>query len=269
MTKKERQFVHTVWEYYRRHGRQSLPWRRTRNPYRILVSEVMLQQTQVDRVILKYREFLKKFPTLRALAEAPLGDVLRVWQGLGYNRRAKLLHECAKVVAKEQKSVIPKTHESLVQLPGIGSYTAGAVLAFAYNIPTPIIETNIRSVYLHHFFNDATGVTDHDLFRLIEITLETNNPREWYYALMDYGVYLKRTYGNPNQKSKHYAKQSTFKGSDRQVRGAIIQCLTNGAMTRSALLKKLAFDDLRIDAQLVRLTEEGMVVSRRAVYTLP
>lgn len=272
MTRKEQKFVDTVWEYYERHGRRSLPWRKTKNPYRILVSEIMLQQTQVDRVLPKYAEFLKQFPTIKSLAEAPLGDVLRAWQGLGYNRRARMLHECAKTVCTERKGKFPRTHAELIKLPGVGHYTAGAVLAFVYNIPTPIIETNVRSVVIHHFFNDDTDVRDSEILKIVESTLDRERVREWYYALMDYGVYIKKEFGNPNSRSKHYAKQSTFKGSDRQIRGAIIRELTVREESRLSLHKKLPFEIDRIDAQLEKLEREGMVQKKKRntkVYALP
>jgi A/G-specific adenine glycosylase len=148
MTKKEKAFILTVKEYYRRHKRRGLPWRKTKDPYRILVSEIMLQQTQALRVVPKYEHFLQTFPTIQVLAKSPLSTVLRTWQGLGYNRRAKMLHECAKIVVKKYNGRFPKDLDTLVALPGIGHYTAGAIMAFAYNTWTPIIETNIRSVYL-------------------------------------------------------------------------------------------------------------------------
>ncbi len=269
MNKKEEKFIETIKEYYKRHGRRSLPWRITRDPYHILVSEIMLQQTQVERVIPKYEQFLEQFPTVEKLAEASLGDVLRLWQGLGYNRRAKMLHACAKIVAKDFRGQTPKTREELISLPGIGRYTAGAVMAFAYNKAIPIIETNIRSVYLHHFCKKQTDITDKELLPYIERTLDTKNPRTWYYALMDYGVYIKRTYGNPNERSKHHTKQSTFKGSDREIRGAIIRLLTEKSYTRNKLVSLLPFEDIRIDAQLAKLGEEGLMVQKGAYFTLP
>ncbi len=269
MNKKEQTFVKTVWDYYKRHGRASLPWRKTKNPYRILVSEIMLQQTQVDRVIPKYQSFLKKFPTVQSLADASLGDVLREWQGLGYNRRARMLHECAKIVVKEHKGKFPKTHEELVKLPGIGHYTAGAVMAFAYGESVPVIETNIRSVYIHHFCNDETDVEDKEILKRVEKTLDKENVREWYYALMDYGLYIKKEFGNPNSKSKHYAKQSKFEGSDRQIRGAILRALSAGEESRKMLHKKLNFDYQRIDEQLEKLEREEMIVKGARAYKLP
>lgn len=269
MNKKEQQFVQTVWEYYLREGRHDLPWRKTHNPYRILVSEVMLQQTQVERVIPKYREFLKQFPALAQLARAPLGDVLRVWQGLGYNRRAKMLHECAKQIDSVYNGSFPRDFDALVILPGIGSYTAGAIMAFVWNTPVPLIETNIRSVIIHHFFKNDTDVSDTEVMHIVARTLDTENPREWYYALMDYGAYIKRTYGNQNSRSKHYTRQSVFKGSDRQIRGVILRLLILSPHTRMQLLTALPFEDIRVDAQLEKLIEEGLVRKRRTTYSIP
>lgn len=230
----------------------------------------MLQQTQVERVLPKYRAFVKRWPNAKRLASASLADVLKAWQGLGYNRRAKFLHECCKVVAITHKGKWPQSYAALQALPGIGPYTAGAVMAFAYNEPVPIVETNIRTVFLHHFFQDQTDVTETDLLRYIEVTLDVQNPREWYWALMDYGAHLKKTYGNPNNRAQSYAKQSTFKNSDRQIRGAIIRELTQAQATRNALVKKLSsFSDIRIDAQLEKLTAEQMISKYKQTYRLP
>lgn len=186
--------------------RRDFPWRRTHDPYKILVSEIMLQQTQVSRVLIKYPEFLKKFPTLKALARARLADVLRVWQGMGYNRRALHLHTIARTVKK-----IPDTYDELRKLPGIGSYTAAAVMNFAYNKPTAMIETNIRRVFIH-----AYNIThDRDILELVEKTIDRKNPREWFFYLMDLGSTLPKSI---NRRSAHYAKQSPFEGSRRQRR---------------------------------------------------
>jgi A/G-specific adenine glycosylase len=269
MNQKEQKFVRTVWEYYESHGRHGLPWRNVTNPYRILVSEIMLQQTQVDRVLPKYSAFLKQFPTCRALSRASLGDVLRAWQGLGYNRRAKMLHACTQRIAEDHHGKFPCTHEALVALPGIGHYTAGAIMAFAYNSPVPIIETNIRSVILHHFFHDATDVHDRAIMEVVERTLQHDRVRAWYYALMDYGVYIKKEFGNPNSKSTHYTKQSAFKGSDREIRGAILRLLGKGGRTRQALLTELPFEDVRIDAQVEKLLREGLIEEVSKKYQLP
>jgi len=275
MTKRDGKFIETVLEYHLEHGRHTLPWRQTVNPYRILVSEIMLQQTQVDRVVPKYRAFLKAFPTATKLASAPLGDVLKRWQGLGYNRRAKLLHECAKAVVVEHKGRWPTDYQTLQKLPGIGPYTAGAVMAFAYDEGVPLIETNVRTVYLHHFFKNQTDVTDQQILRLVavhvaHISTRTVGPRTWYAALMDYGTHLKKIHGNPNSRAKGYVKQSTFVGSDRQIRGAILRVLTQSSLTRRTLLQTLIqFEDIRIDAQLEKLLQEEMVTKTKQTYHLP
>lgn len=240
--------------------KRDLPWRRTKDPYRILVSELMLQQTQVERVIPKYDEFLKKFPTIVALSEASLKDVLAVWQGLGYNRRAKMLHECAKIVCVNGNGKIPKSYEELKSLPGVGPYTAGAVMVFARNEPIAIIETNIRSVYLHHFFRGKQDISDRDIMVLVKKTLDKNDPGKWYGALMDYGAKLKKTAGNPNSRSKHYTKQSRFEDSDRQVRGEIIrELLQHGSVTTHVLSELIGRDTGRVHTQLTRLSAEGLI----------
>lgn len=274
MNAKERQFVETVWKYYHDHGRHDLPWRMKSHlrPYNILVSEVMLQQTQVERVVPKYQSFMKQWPTVRRLSTASLGDVLRVWQGLGYNRRAKLLHQCAITIQAKYSGRFPKTYQKLSKLPGVGPYTAGAVMAFAYNEAVPMIETNIRTVYLHHFFKDVTDVSDTDLLQYIEMTLDRKNPREWYWALMDYGTHLKHTRGNLNSKSRHYSKQSRFVGSDREIRGAILRMLihANAPRSRTQLHRDLTqFEDVRIDAQLENLVREELLTHSQGRYALP
>ena len=268
-------FRRTVLSYYHKNGRHTLPWRQptlklrhgTQNfdPYNILVSEMMLQQTQVDRVIPKYKSFLKKFPTVHVLAKASLGEVLKEWQGLGYNRRAKFLHEAAKEIVA---TGWPRSREGLLELPGIGAYTASAVLAFAWNKPEILIETNIRSVFIYHFFPRSKKVSDTQIIRLIVQSLDTKNPREWYWALMDYGTHLKKTLGNASRRSAHHVHQKPFKGSDREVRGAILRLLARAPATRKAL-EKLPFSKERIQKQFAALKKEGMVVIKKRKISLP
>lgn len=270
MRRNEQMFVKDVYAYYAHSGRRTLPWRKTKNPYHILVSEIMLQQTQVDRVIPYYGAFIKQFPSFDVLARASLGEVMRAWQGLGYNRRARMLHACARDIVRIHKNHLPKSHSALMELPGVGHYTAGAVLAFAYNIPIPIIETNIRTVYLHHFFKDATDVSDKDILQYVERTLPTDDVRTWYYALMDYGVYIKKTYGNQNVRGKGYTKQSSFQGSDRYIRGAIIRMLSKKSASRQSFHRALIqYDVLRVDAQLEKLLREGLIEKHKHTYALP
>ena len=270
LTKPEQKFIETVWEHYRAKGRHDLPWRHTTDPYKILVSEIMLQQTQVSRVLPKYKEFLKLFPNTKKLAEATLGDVLKAWQGLGYNRRAKFLKEAAEVVVSEHKGKWPKTVKGLQTLPGVGAYTAGAVMSFAYNEPVPLIETNVRTAYLHHFFKNQHGVPDSDLIPIIERTLDPRQPREWHWALMDYGSHLKATVGNLNTQSKSYKKQSDFKASNRYIRGAIIRELSKQPLTIQKLFSKLSqIDSGRIELQLKVLLEENLLLKIGHQLSLP
>ena len=265
------EFRKIVITHYKRNGRHALPWRHTQNPYHILVSEVMLQQTQVERVIPKYEAFLKAFPTVEALAYASLQAVLALWVGLGYNRRAKFLKATAEAVVAAG-GVFPVTKAELEKLPGVGPYTAGALMAFAYNKPVTIIETNIRTVYIHHYFKDTKGtVSDTELLKLIESTLPKSNYREWYYALMDYGAHLKKEFGSNNKRSKSYTKQSTFAGSDRQIRGAIVRTLTplTKAITEEKLSGLLAvYEENRIKIQLEKLVSEGMITSTKSGFKI-
>ena len=226
------EFRRSILDFYAGSARD-FPWRHTVNPYEILVSEIMLQQTQTERVLPKYEAWLKRFPDVQTLAAAPLADVLALWSGLGYNRRARFLQQACRLISERiaKGSTFPDTAEELDALPGIGPYTARAVCTFAFNKPEVFIETNIRSVYIFFFFPDAAGleVKDSDLLLLIEKTLYLENPRLWYYALMDYGAALKKKVENPSRKSRHYTKQSRFEGSLRQARGAIIRQLVNSA----------------------------------------
>ncbi len=268
MDKELKGFRKTVWDYYQREGRHGLPWRKTKDPYKILVSELMLQQTQVQRVLPKYALFLEQFPTMQTLATSPLSNVLKVWQGLGYNRRAKFLHQLAHEVVKNHQGKLSQTESELVALPGIGKATASALMAFAFNKPTMYLETNVRSVFLHHFFKDRQGVSDAELLPLIARAAEGQDPRTWNWALLDYGVYIKTTHGNPNKISKHYTKQSKFEGSDRQVRGQILRVLDSGPATSRVLVQELKVDVQRADKILAGLLQEGLISKRRGYLYL-
>ena len=250
----------TVWKYWKEHGRHDLPWRKTKDPYRVIVSEVMLQQTQVPRVIEKYKEFLKKFPTARALAKASLSDVLKVWSGLGYNRRGKYLHDAAKQIVEVGN--IKKALAS--HLPGVGPYTRAAVRVFAYNEPDILIETNIRTAFIHHFYASVlqkTSIADTEILPLAAKAAEGQDPREWHWALMDYGAYLKRTGVRNNSRSAHYTKQSKFEGSLRQVRGAILRALHSGQKTERELMMEIRSPSLR--KALAGLVRDGLIVKVR------
>lgn len=244
-------FVQHVLNHYTRHGRHTLPWRLQVHPYRVLVSELMLQQTQVSRVIEKFNMWMKQYPSLTSLSKASLTDILILWQGLGYQRRAKALYEISHRVTR-----IPKTFESLCALPGVGPYTASAVCAFAYNNFTlPVLETNIRTALIERFHKHMSNVADtllyDDLRRLESLPSVANvGACVWYSALMDYGAYLKAHKISHNIKVKGYTNQSKYKGSLRELR----------AKTLFAIIHKTKYpDDARTQQVLDALLQEGFI----------
>lgn len=263
-----RRFRTIIYNYYKTYKRD-FPWRRTTNPYYILVSEIMLQQTQTERVMVKYREFIKRFPTLRSLASAELRDVLSSWQGLGYNRRGKMLHQLAQDVLTHHRGKIPESPEELVNLPGIGKATAGSFAAFAFDRPVVFIETNIRTVFIHFFFSSRKSVTDTMLIPLVEKTLDKKRPGLWYSALMDYGVMIKKNCPNPSRKSAHHQRQSKFEGSHRQIRGHILKTLLEeGALSHEKINLLISGDNERIDRALGDLVKEGLVSLKGKLYRI-
>jgi A/G-specific adenine glycosylase len=267
-------FSKTMWDYYTRNGR-NLPWRNKPTPYEVVVSEIMLQQTQVARVVHKFNPFLKKFPNFAALAKASKIEVLREWQGLGYNRRGLNLQRLAKIVTEKYGGKLPKTYDSLLELPGIGPNTAGSIMAFAFNLPRAFIETNIRSVYIHFFFPEVEKVegrkackkiSDDQLMPFIKKSLDRKNPREWYYALMDYGSNLKRTLPNPSRRSSHHVQQSKFEGSNRQLRSYILRFVMEKPRSAGEIEKKLTrllansrYTAEQITKNIADLTKEGFI----------
>jgi len=267
---KLRSFRATVWAHYKRKGRHALPWRENHDPYRILVSEVMLQQTQVERVIPYFTAWLTLFPDVRTLAKAPLSKVLRAWQGLGYNRRAKMLHEAAKAIVRDHDGMFPNSPEVLEALPGIGHYTARAVAAFAYNQDVVFVETNLRTVVTHHVFGEATNVNDKEILSVLAQALPKGRAREWYAALMDYGAHLKRSGVRLNARAKGYTKQKKFQGSDREARGAVLKALVLGPKESSLLID--LFGPTRrtqMRSVLANLTKEGLISLVKGTFRLP
>ena len=234
---------------------RDMPWRNDTRPYYVLVSELMLQQTQVDRVVPKFQAFIEAFPDESALAKAPLAEVLRLWQGLGYNRRAKFLHEAAKKIVEAGE--FPDNERDLVALPGVGKNTAGAIMAYAYNQPSIFIETNVRAVYIYHYFSNQDMVDDKDIQSVLEETLDHRRPREFYWALMDYGSQLKKQGVLPSR-SRHYKKQSPLKGSVREVRGQIVTALSARDTTEAELRERLSADE-RFDVAIAGLIRDGLV----------
>jgi A/G-specific adenine glycosylase len=255
-----REFQKRIYRFYRDH-RRNLPWRDTSDPYRILVSEIMLQQTQVARVQERYTGFVMRFPDFATLHAAPVEELLRAWQGLGYNRRALALKKTASLIMNEWNGILPDDETSLCSLPGIGKATAAAVLAFAFGKPSVLIETNIRRVFIHCYFQDRASVTDKEILLLVGETLDRRNPRDWYYALMDYGSYLGKTRENPNRRSRQYKKQSPFEGSVRQVRGKVLSYMVrNGNTLTRDLYSEIDLPPERIDPVLASLVDEGFIV---------
>ena len=254
-----RTFQKVIYNYYKTH-RRAFPWRNTRNPYHILVSEIMLQQTQTDRVIKKYTQFVTQFPDFFSLNRTLLQEILRQWQGLGYNRRAVALKNIARIVVEQFQGRLPSSVEVLMTLPGIGKATASAITAFAFNAPAVFIETNIRTVFIHFFFQDKHTIKDCEILPFVEKTLDASNPRRWYYALMDYGVMLKKLYPNMSRKSGHYRKQTPFKGSNRQMRGMILKALTATTdASEKELIQTLHISAEQIRKNLIQLEKEGFI----------
>jgi A/G-specific adenine glycosylase len=253
------EFRQMVLAFYRQHKR-AMAWRETSDPYHILVSEIMLQQTQVERVALKYPEFIDRFPDFSALARASPADILPVWQGMGYNRRAIALQKCAARVMDEFGGDLPREVDTLATFPGIGRATASSIAAFAFNSPVVFIETNIRRVFIHFFFSVGNRVSDDEILPLVGRALDREHPREWYWALMDLGTTLKKSVPNPNRRSAHYTKQSAFEGSDRKVRGGILKLLvTEKKMTAGEIAHACAEDAGRIAIILEALESEGFI----------
>lgn len=262
-------FQNFIYRYYEGFGRHQLPWRTIVTPYRVLVSEIMLQQTQVDRVIPKYLAFLEQFPTADALATASISDVIKAWQGLGYNRRVLNLQKAAQKIVSDFQGKLPTDTTELLSLPGIGPYTAAALQAFAFNQPSVVIETNIRTVFIYHFFPNHSVVQDIELLSLIEETLDWENPRKWYSALMDYGTYLKSVFPNPTRKSNLYSKQSKLEGSNRQVRGLILKALSQEkSLSLPKLSSVLKIEPYRIEKAANQLIKEGFVEYQAKKLTL-
>jgi A/G-specific adenine glycosylase len=260
------QFRREVWSYYKKNGRNDLPWRKTTDPYKILVSEMMLQQTQVPRVIEKYKSFVKKFPNVDALAKARLADVLKEWSGLGYNRRAKYLHDAGRIVVNDYGGDMKKALGH--RLPGVGAYTRAAIRTFAFNESNEMIETNIRTAYIYHFFPSSEdtkqgGSLLHDaqILHIAARAARDQDPRTWHWALMDYGSHLKRIGVRNNVRSKHYTRQSKFGGSSRQFRGAILRELHSSSASEQLLRKNLT-------RRLLAQQQQGGALLERALAGL-
>jgi A/G-specific adenine glycosylase len=256
------EFQQLVWDYYN-HNKRAMPWRENTSLYFVLVSEIMLQQTQVATVIPKFLNFIAIFPDWSSLASAETKILLAAWSGLGYNTRALRLRECAKQLSQMGNKTL--TIEQLDALPGIGPATASAIITYVYNQPVVFIETNIRRIMIYHFFLNKVLVSDREILPWIEKTLDTSNPREWYWALMDYGSYLKKTVPNPNRRSSNYSKQSKFKGSVREVRGEILRRLQKLEVSKQLILEE--FNDRGVKA-IDGLIKDNIIIVKNGLLEL-
>ncbi|MFX1376688.1 MAG: A/G-specific adenine glycosylase [Promethearchaeota archaeon] len=262
-------FQTIILKFYKNFKR-NFPFRKEITPYYVVVSEIMLQQTQTDRVSKKFLEFIKKFPDFFTLSKTPLDDVLKAWQGLGYNRRAIALKKISEIMVNDYNGVLPDSIETLKTFPQIGHNTACSIVTFAFNKPTVFIETNIRRVYIYFFFPGKNNVTDREIMPIVEKTINRENPREWYYALMDYGVMLKKKYPDLNKRSANYRKQAPFKGSSRQIRGEILRILVKKKMlSLTELEKKLNNVNLqKLKKILGQLEKEGFIKLKREIIQI-
>ena len=252
---------------YRQAGR-TFPWRNT-NPWGVMVSEFMLQQTQTERVMSYWENWMRLWPDPNALAQAPMEEVLRHWSGLGYNRRCYYLKNSAAIITESHNGKVPETPQALRLLPGIGPYIAGAIACFAYNYPAVFIETNIRSTIIHCFFPDRDNVKDTEIFPILESALYKKDPRTWYYALMDYGASLKKLTENPNRRSAHYVRQSPFVGSFRQARGKVMRTLVSvGPCSAQEIEMVCALGEEKLYRVLDRLEKESLVAEKGGVYRI-
>lgn len=247
--------------------KRELPWRDNPNPYHVLVSEIMLQQTQVDRVIPKYHAFLERFPSLNDLAAASTADVLRAWQGLGYNRRAVNLKRLAETAVREYGGELPSAVEDLEKLPGVGKYTARAVASFAFGAQVPVVDTNVRRVLSTFAGRD---LTERETWDLAARLLPEGRAADWNGALMDYGALVQKAV--PRRSGK---KTEPFGTTNRFWRGRIVDALRlHGALNMDDLLNALPYpnrDEVRVRGLVRALHEEGMVEydSSRDSLTLP
>jgi len=262
-------FQNIIYSYFKQYGRD-FPFRDEISPYNVVISEMMLQQTQTNRVVEKFQQFIQKFPDFQSLASASLNDVLKVWQGLGYNRRAMALKKIAEKVVTEFDGILPADVEILKTFPQIGHNTASSIVAFAFNMPTFFIEVNIRRVYTYFFFPGTSSIEDKVIMPIVRKTLDRSNVRKWYYALMDFGVMLKKTHPELNKRSAHYRKQYKrsahyrkqlkFKGSNREIRGKILKLLiTRSNLTEVEISKELEINSNKLKEIMNLLIKEGFI----------
>jgi A/G-specific adenine glycosylase len=260
---KIQQFQKKVFSFYRKKKRE-LPWRKTTDPYKILLSEFMLQQTQVNRVVLYYEQWTAKWPTIYALSAASLPEVLQMWMGLGYNTRAVNLHRAARKIVANYHGDVMTAVKQYKDLPGIGRYTSHAVQIFSANADLVTVDTNIRRIFIREF-NLSEQVSDKEIWKLAEACLPRGKSRDWHNALMDYGA-LSLTAQKTGIKPK--TQQSRFEGSDRQIRAQILRYLLTKDMSISELKKNLGIEQMRLFPILEKMISEKIIVKEHKIYRL-
>ncbi|HWR27858.1 MAG TPA: Fe-S cluster assembly protein HesB [Candidatus Thermoplasmatota archaeon] len=258
-----KRFQKKVFSFYEKNKRD-LPWRKTIDPYKILLSELMLQQTQVKRVILYYEKWIARWPTIDALASASLPEVLHMWMGLGYNTRAKNLHTTARKIVATFNSDVLQAMKQYKELPGIGKYTSQAVQIFSSNSDLVTVDTNIRRILISEF-KLPIKIADKELWLLAETCLPLGESRDWHNALMDYGA-LHMTAQKTGIKPK--TQQTQFEGSNRQIRAQILRCLLQKSMSFSELEKTVGIGQMRLGAILDKMMNEKIIENKNKTYHL-
>ncbi len=267
---KTKRFQEEILTWYNEHQRD-LPWRHTRDPYRILISEVMSQQTQISRVVTKYTEWLVRFPTVVVLADAPVSEVLKYWSGLGYNRRALNLKKTAEKIVNEYDGTFPDNERELLKLPGIGPYTARAILCFAFNKQVAVVDTNVRKVILTQIIDrsnvlrlsdssEKTSLSERDMEEIAQKLLPHGKAYEWNQALMDYSSAVLK------KEKMQIPKQSKFIGSHRYYRSKVLRVLLDKKKVNVDKIGELIKKEYTIAEEewlsklLNELAKEGFIV---------
>jgi A/G-specific adenine glycosylase len=264
LPKKIKLFQKKILAWYAYHKRV-LPWRKKRDPYSIFISEIMSQQTQLIRVIPKFELWMQRFPNIQSLAEASVADVLKYWSGLGYNRRALNLKKAAEIIIKNFNGKFPNTEKELLQLPGIGKYTARALLCFAFNQQVAVVDTNIRKIIITQFSFDGN---EKELYKVAEQLLPKGKAYEWNQALMDYAAAVLK------KEKILIPRQSKFIGSHRYYRGQVLKYLVEHRKIElrnlGAIIKKdySALDEIWLQKLVQELIREGFIVKKGNVITL-
>lgn len=248
-------FQTKIFDFYQQ-NRRSFPWRMTTDRYAIMVSEVMLQQTQADRVARRFPLWLERFPDVQALASASLREVLDAWSGLGYNSRGQRLHRAASMIVEQHGGEVPGDPAQLIGLPGIGAYTSRSIPVFADNLDLAAVDTNIRRVLIHEL-NLPESITPKALMEVAEEVLPKGRSCDWHNALMDYGAMeltSKKTGIAP------LTRQSTFKGSRRWYRSALLrELLATGELSRESVEERYAECPHGIGSIVDSMVEEAMI----------